>query len=173
MNDVAKLAEVGRGTVSNYINGQKVKEENRLKIQKAIDELGYVPNLQAKELRTSINTEVVFIVPTNWTPFFSEMIFYMQKHLGRFGYKMILENSHSSPEEEKDILAMIAGTVADQPNEWLAIEVYRNNEAYKQHLETKNFKEYLNNTKYCVESKSLRKLQPDVIVDQGAIFYQP
>ncbi|PLT11786.1 antibiotic biosynthesis monooxygenase [Lactobacillus crispatus] len=54
-----------------------------------------------------------------------------------------------------------------------AIEVYRNNEAYKQHLETKNFKEYLNNTKYCVESKSLRKLQPDVIVDQGAIFYQP
>lgn len=65
MNDVAKLAEVGRGTVSNYINGQKVKEENRLKIQKAIDELGYVPNLQAKELRTSINTEVVFIVPTN------------------------------------------------------------------------------------------------------------
>lgn len=32
MNDVAKLAEVGRGTVSNYINGQKVKEENRLKI---------------------------------------------------------------------------------------------------------------------------------------------
>lgn len=75
MNDVAKLAEVGRGTVSNYINGQKVKEENRLKIQKAIDELGYVPNLQAKELRTSINTEVVFIVPTNWTPFFSEMIF--------------------------------------------------------------------------------------------------
>ena len=78
-----------------------------------------------------------------------------------------------SIEEEKDILAMIAGTVADQPNEWLAIEVYRNNEAYKQHLETKNFKEYLNNTKYCVESKSLRKLQPDVIVDQGAIFYQP
>ena len=108
MNDVAKLAEVGRGTVSNYINGQKVKEENRLKIQKAIDELGYVPNLQAKELRTSINTEVVFIVPTNWTPFFSEMIFYMQKHLGRFGYKMILENSHSSPEEEKDILQMAA-----------------------------------------------------------------
>ena len=52
MNDVAKLAEVGRGTVSNYINGQKVKEESRLKIQKAIDELGYVPNLQAKELRT-------------------------------------------------------------------------------------------------------------------------
>lgn len=85
----------------------------------------------------------------------------------------VMKEMKTAVEEEKDILAMIAGTVADQPNEWLAIEVYRNNEAYKQHLETKNFKEYLNNTKYCVESKSLRKLQPDVIVDQGAIFYQP
>lgn len=84
-----------------------------------------------------------------------------------------MKEMKTAVEEEKDILAMIAGTVADQPNEWLAIEVYRNNEAYKQHLETKNFKEYLKNTKYCVESKSLRKLQPDVIVDQGAIFYQP
>lgn len=85
----------------------------------------------------------------------------------------VMKEMKTAVEEEKDILAMIAGTVADQPNEWLAIEVYRNNEAYKQHLETKNFKEYLKNTKYCVESKSLRKLQPDVIVDQGAIFYQP
>lgn len=108
MNDVARVAGVGRGTVSNYINGRKIKEENRQKVDKAIKELGYIPNLQARELKTSTNSEIVFIVPTNWTSFFSEMIFYMQEELSRHHYKMILENSHSSPQEEKEILRMAA-----------------------------------------------------------------
>ncbi|MGO1642371.1 MAG: LacI family DNA-binding transcriptional regulator, partial [Lactobacillus amylovorus] len=55
MNDVARLAGVGRGTVSNYINGRKIKEANKQKIDKAIKELGYIPNLQARELKTSTN----------------------------------------------------------------------------------------------------------------------
>ncbi|MED7627048.1 LacI family transcriptional regulator, partial [Lacticaseibacillus paracasei] len=46
MNDVAQLAGVGRGTVSNYINGLHVQDENKQKIKKAIKELNYVPNLQ-------------------------------------------------------------------------------------------------------------------------------
>lgn len=108
MNDVAKLAGVGRGTVSNYINGKKIKESNQEKIDWAIKKLNYIPNLQARELKTSTNSEIVFIVPTNWTPFFSEMIFYMQEALSRNHYKMILENSHSSPEEEKEIFNMAA-----------------------------------------------------------------
>ena len=33
MNDVARVAGVGRGTVSNYINGRKIKEENRQKVE--------------------------------------------------------------------------------------------------------------------------------------------
>lgn len=108
MNDVAKLAGVGRGTVSNYINGQRIRDSNRKKIEAAIEQLKYVPNLQAKELKTATNSDIVFIVPTNWTPFFSEMIFYMQKTLSEKGFKMILENSHSSPDEEKEILKMAA-----------------------------------------------------------------
>ena len=106
MNDVAKLAGVGRGTVSNYINGYKVQEKNKQKIEKAIKELNYIPNLQARALKTAQNSTVVFIVPTSWTPFFSEMIFKMEKELNRYGYKMILANSHLNPDEEKHILEM-------------------------------------------------------------------
>lgn len=106
MNDVAKLAGVSRGTVSNYINGQKIKESNQAKIEVAIKKLGYIPNLQARALKTATNKNIVFIVPTNWTPFFSEMVFRMQEELSRHKYTMILENSHSSPEQEKEILRM-------------------------------------------------------------------
>lgn len=106
MNDVAKEAGVGRGTVSNYINGLSVKEENKKRIEKAIHKLGYVPNLQARALKTAKNSVVVFIVPTNWTPFFSEVIFKMQNELQLHGYRMILANSHSNPQEEEEILKL-------------------------------------------------------------------
>lgn len=106
MNDVAKAAGVGRGTVSNYINGFSVQEKNKKKIEEAIKELGYIPNLQARALKTSKNLTVVFVVPTIWTPFFAEVIFKMQNELDRRGYRMILANSHSNPQEEEEILKM-------------------------------------------------------------------
>lgn len=106
MNDVAKLAGVGRGTVSNYINGYKIQDQNKVKIEAAIKELNYIPNLQARELKTSKNSSVVFIVPNSWTPFFSELVFKMQVNLAKHGYRMILANSHKNPEEEKEILKM-------------------------------------------------------------------
>lgn len=106
MNDVAKAAGVGRGTVSNYINGQNVRDKTKKKIQAAIDELGYVPNLQARELKTAKNSTVVLIVPTSWTPFFSELVYKMQIELNRNGYRMILANSQNDPDEEEEILKM-------------------------------------------------------------------
>lgn len=106
MNDVAKEAGVGRGTVSNYINGQNVRDKTKKKIQEAIDKLGYVPNLQARELKTSKNSTVVLIVPTSWTPFFSELVYKMQIELNHNGYRMILANSQNDPAEEEEILKM-------------------------------------------------------------------
>ncbi|HJF86917.1 MAG TPA: LacI family DNA-binding transcriptional regulator [Companilactobacillus farciminis] len=106
MNDVAKAAGVGRGTVSNYINGLNVRSETKKRIQLAIDDLGYIPNLQARELKTSKNSTVVLIVPTSWTPFFSELVYKMQIELNSHGYKMILTNSQNDSEEEEEILKM-------------------------------------------------------------------
>lgn len=63
---------------------------------------------------------------------------------------------------------MIAGTILNQPNEWLSIEVYQNDVAYQQHLKTKHFKRYLEATKYCVESKGLHLLK---LADQSEIFF--
>lgn len=85
----------------------------------------------------------------------------------------VLKEMRAAVEQEDDILTMIAGTVEDQPNEWLSLEVYRNEAAYQKHVETSYFKKYLRDTKYCVESKGLHKIKPDVIVSQGKIQYQP
>ena len=51
IKQVASLAGVSQMTVSRVVNGQGlVKESTRLKVQKAIDELNYRPNLNARRL---------------------------------------------------------------------------------------------------------------------------
>lgn len=60
--DVARHAGVSPGTVSNAISGKrKVDGETRKRIDAAIAELGYVPNLAARGMRTGrANTIAVF-----------------------------------------------------------------------------------------------------------------
>ena len=51
LEEVAAHARVGRGTVSRVINNAAgVKESTRRAVQRAIEELGYVPNLAARSL---------------------------------------------------------------------------------------------------------------------------
>lgn len=60
--DVASAAGVSAGTVSNAISGKrKVDSETRARIDKAIQDLGYVPNLAARGMRTGrANTLAIF-----------------------------------------------------------------------------------------------------------------
>ena len=51
--DVARRAQVSRQTVSNVINSPHlVRDETSLRVQAAIDEMGYRPHLAARQLRT-------------------------------------------------------------------------------------------------------------------------
>ncbi|WP_057876218.1 LacI family DNA-binding transcriptional regulator [Liquorilactobacillus aquaticus] len=106
MNDVSRLAGVSRGTVSNYINGLKVRSAAQMRIEKAIKELNYVPNAAARTLKTNRSNYVVLIIPMVNTPFFSELSYRMQLILKENGYKMILCNSNNRPQEEIEYIQM-------------------------------------------------------------------
>ncbi|NKJ45117.1 LacI family DNA-binding transcriptional regulator [Novosphingobium sp. SG720] len=52
VHDVARVAGVSSMTVSRVVNGTKVREELRAKVEAAIQELNYVPNLAARAARS-------------------------------------------------------------------------------------------------------------------------
>lgn len=106
INDVAKLARVSRGTVSNVINNVKVREKSYLAVKKAIEELGYVPNQYARALKTNRTYSVALIIPTIWNPFFSELTFYVERELRKRGYKLLLCNSDDDYKIELTYVAM-------------------------------------------------------------------
>lgn len=106
MNDVAKLAGVSRGTVSNYINGVTIKAASQERIRAAIAELNYIPNTAARQLKTSRSNLVVFIIPTTRTPLFAELTYKVQQQLQGHGFKMILCNSNNDINEELEYIQM-------------------------------------------------------------------
>ncbi|MGY3745327.1 LacI family DNA-binding transcriptional regulator [Oenococcus kitaharae] len=106
MNDVAREAKVSRGTVSNYLNKERVLPESATRIKAAISKLHYVRNAAAAEMRTQSSRYVVFITPTVWTPFFAELTYHIQKALNQKNYKMILCVSNSRYDEEREYVEM-------------------------------------------------------------------
>ncbi|MDX3234255.1 LacI family DNA-binding transcriptional regulator [Streptomyces sp. ME03-5709C] len=73
---VAARAGVGRGTVSRVINGSpQVSERAREAVQRAIAELGYIPNRTARSLVTRRTDSVALVVPETETRLFAEPYF--------------------------------------------------------------------------------------------------
>ena len=76
LDQVAARAGVGRGTVSRVINGSpQVSSEAKEAVQRAIDELGYVPNRAARALVTRRTDSVALVVSESEERVFGEPFF--------------------------------------------------------------------------------------------------
>lgn len=63
IRDVAKTAGISVSTVSRALNGYTdVSEKTRKKIQKTVQELGYIPNQSAKNLSSKTNQNIALII---------------------------------------------------------------------------------------------------------------
>ena len=74
IRDVAKKTGLSLGTISKYINGQPVRESNRVLIEQAIAELQFKPNKIAKGLRNSQTFSVAVLLPMLTSNFCTSMI---------------------------------------------------------------------------------------------------
>lgn len=113
MKDVAKLAGVSVGTVSRVINKEQgIKEVTLQKVQQAIDELGYIPDVYARGMKKNRTETVALIIPTVWHPFFGEFAYHVEVELSKKGYKLLLCNI-SGPKRELDYLTMLQQNKVD------------------------------------------------------------
>lgn len=85
IKDVARLAGVSVATVSCHLSGAKpVKQETRMKIERAIRELKYVPNAAARQLKKANMKAVGVILPDFnehlYTEIFRGIVKHFQSH---------------------------------------------------------------------------------------------
>ncbi|MFQ6171138.1 LacI family DNA-binding transcriptional regulator [Oryzobacter sp. R7] len=76
LDEVARAAGVGRGTVSRVVNGSpQVSDAARAAVQRAVDELGYVPNRAARSLVTRRTDTVALVVSEDGDRLFGDPFF--------------------------------------------------------------------------------------------------
>ena len=101
LKDVAERAEVSIKTVSNVVNNYKhVTQATREKVQQAIDELGYQPNLTARHLRKGRTGIIALAVPELENPYFAELAGAVIDAAAGHDYTVLLDHTQGSRERE-------------------------------------------------------------------------
>jgi LacI family transcriptional regulator len=104
---VAKLAGVSVGTVSNVMNQPEiVATKTAERVRRAIDELGYVRNNAARQLRSGSSRSVGMIVLDVRNPFFTDVARGAEDELVSRQRSLLLANSAEDPARELMHLAM-------------------------------------------------------------------
>ena len=107
MKDVAKLAGVSVQTVSVAVNKKEaISEETRERVLAAIEEVGYRPYTVARSLRTGSTQTIALVVSDITNPFFASMANTVEDYAHASGYSLLLYNTHSDLEREKNYIRM-------------------------------------------------------------------
>lgn len=105
VRDVAALARVSPTTVSNVLSGNRpVAAATRDRVRRAIDELGYRPNLSARNLRLRRAGLIALAVPEIDVPYFAELVRLVVQAARRRGYTVLIDQTEGDPEAERFVL---------------------------------------------------------------------
>ena len=108
IRDVALLAGVSVGTVSNVLNNPElVAAGTRDRVQRAIEDLGFVRNGSARQLRAGKSRAVGAIVLDIANPFFTEVTRGIEDRLRESNCLLVLCSSDDSVEKEAHYLGVL------------------------------------------------------------------
>lgn len=102
LKDVSIKAGVSTATVSRHINNKGfISKELKQRINKAIKELDYYPNMVAKSLSKGYTKVIGIIIPDITNPFFPELVRGVFDFLIKKNYHLHLCNSDNDPKKEE------------------------------------------------------------------------
>lgn len=113
IKDVARRAGVSTSTVSKFINGGNVREENVDAIRQAIQELDYRVNPFARSLKTQRSRSIGILLPDMTAPFYGAVVMAMDKILREHGYHCLISCYSSQHGLERDNLHFLISNGID------------------------------------------------------------
>ena len=134
MADVAKEAGVSKSTVSQFLNKrfEYMGENTKLRIEAAIEKLGYQPNFIARSLKQK-RTSMIAIIVANILHYFStEIIRAIEDFCQDHDLHAIVCNADDHPEKEKRYIEMLR---AKQVDGMIIFPTGKNNDLYEKMIE--------------------------------------
>ncbi|HQZ00010.1 MAG TPA: LacI family DNA-binding transcriptional regulator, partial [Propionicimonas sp.] len=109
VKDVAVLAGVSVGTVSNVLNRpESVTDKTRTKVEQAMTDLNFHRNASARQLRAGVSRTVGAIVMDLGNPYFTELARGIEDRLAQDDHTLILCSSDEDPAREAHFLRLLA-----------------------------------------------------------------
>ena len=114
IRDVAALAGVAPGTVSNVLTGKKaVGEPLKKTVLEAIATLDYRPNHLASSLRFGRTKTIGIVVPDLTNPFFSGLVRELENQASSDGFQILLMSSREKSTEEVEMIKALTARQVD------------------------------------------------------------
>jgi LacI family gluconate utilization system Gnt-I transcriptional repressor len=108
MSDVARLAGVSKMTVSRVLAGRNVSQATRARVQKVIDELGYVADAAAGALSSGRSEFAAVLVPSLSSSNFSDTVRGLSTALAPHGLQLLLgDTDYRLDQEERLVRSML------------------------------------------------------------------
>ncbi len=108
IRDVAKRAGVSAITVSRVINNSGVvNSATRERVNRAIEELGYVPNSLAKSFRSKQTCLIALVLSDITNPFWTTAARGVEDIAAKNGFHVILCNTDENPEKEANYINVL------------------------------------------------------------------
>ena len=108
IHDVAKKAGVAPITVSRVINNSGyVSDELRKRVNEAIEELGYVPNVLARSLKSKRTNTIALVFTDITNPYFNILARGVEDAASELGYTVIFCNTDESQEQEDKYIQLL------------------------------------------------------------------
>ena len=106
LEDVSKAAGVSRSTASLVVRGDsRIPESTAAKVREAMDQLGYVYNRQAANLRQSRSMTIGLIVTEIINPYFAELAMAVDEITHDAGYTIFIGYSRDHADRQHEIIA--------------------------------------------------------------------
>lgn len=108
IKDIAKISGLSVATVSRVLNNQaNVTKETREKVENAIAQTGYVPNVLGRNLRVSKTHKILVILPTLSNQFYSEILEAIQEQAIHSKYTILIGVTNNDPSLEEEYMHML------------------------------------------------------------------
>lgn len=105
MDEFAKVSGISRPTLSKYFSDPaSVKTATRNKIEKALKEHDFRPNIYAMNMNRNKTRNIGIVVPVISDPYYAEMIEQLEMHCIEAGYRAIVIGTYGRPELEEQAI---------------------------------------------------------------------
>lgn len=104
IQDIANMVGVSKSTVSRYLNGGYVSEENMKKISEAVEKTGFTSNFFAKRLKADNSKLIGVILPRIDSFTAGKLLRSINSRLESKGYQIIILSSELNKERELECI---------------------------------------------------------------------